>query len=179
MLNGDAARLAGIGNRRLFGAVLAFFLVALATIIGAWLFEKIGGYVPCELCLKQRWAYYFAVPLAALLLRPAADARPLARWGLAVLAVVMAASALLGAYHSGVEWGWWPGPSACTVGAGLSGGLPNLDTAKVIRCDEAQWRFLGLSFAGWNVVVSLALVALCLWGLRLPAAAQGSRIVSQ
>jgi disulfide bond formation protein DsbB len=91
----------------------------------------------------------------------------------------MAASALLGVYHSGVEWGWWPGPPVCTVGGGLSGGLPDLNTAKVIRCDEAQWRFLGLSFAGWNVVVSLALVALCLWSLRLPAAPQGSRTVSQ
>jgi len=179
MLNGDAARLASPGDRRIFNAVLVFFLVALATIIGAWGFEKIGGYVPCELCLKQRWAYYFAVPLAALLLRPAAGGRPLARWGLAVLALVMAASALLGVYHSGVEWGWWPGPPVCTVGAGLSGGLPDLNTAKVIRCDEAQWRFLGLSFAGWNVVVSLALVALCLWSLRLPTAPQGSRTVSQ
>ena len=179
MLNGDAARLASPDDRRIFNAVLVFFLVALATIIGAWGFEKIGGYLPCELCLKQRWAYYFAVPLAALLLRPAAGGRPLARWGLAVLALVMAASALLGVYHSGVEWGWWPGPPVCTVGAGLSGGLPDLNTAKVIRCDEAQWRFLGLSFAGWNVVVSLALVALCLWSLRLPAAPQGSRTVSQ
>jgi len=179
MLNGDAARLASPDDRRIFNAVLVFFLVALATIIGAWGFEKIGGYVPCELCLKQRWAYYFAVPLAALLLRPAAGGRPLARWGLAVLALVMAASALLGVYHSGVEWGWWPGPPVCTVGGGLSGGLPDLNTAKVIRCDEAQWRFLGLSFAGWNVVVSLALVALCLWSLRLPAAPQGSRTVSQ
>ena len=79
MLNGGAARLASPGDRRIFNAVLVFLLVALATIIGAWGFEKLGGYVPCELCLKHRWAYYVAVPLAALLLRPAADGRPLAR----------------------------------------------------------------------------------------------------
>jgi len=179
MLKAGTARLAGRADNRLFGTVLIFFLVSLATIAAAWGFERFGNYVPCDLCLKQRWAYYFAVPLAALLLRPAADGRPLARWGLALLALVMAASALLGVYHSGVEWGWWPGPPVCTVGGGLSGGLPDLNTAKVIRCDEAQWRFLGLSFAGWNVVVSLALVALCLWSLRLPAAPQGSRTVSQ
>jgi disulfide bond formation protein DsbB len=180
MLNGSTARPASLGDRRLFNAVLVFFLVALATIVAAWGFQKIGGYVPCELCLKQRWPYYFAVPLAALLLRPAADGRPLARWGSAVLALTMVASALLGIYHSGVEWGWWPGPPVCTVGGGLSGGLPNLETARVIRCDEAQWRFLGLSFAGWNVVVSLALVALCLWGMRpTEGARQGSSTVSQ
>jgi disulfide bond formation protein DsbB len=181
MLNSGLTVPESPGDRRMLNAVLVFFGVALATIVAAWGFEKIGGYVPCELCLKQRWAYYFAVPFAALMLRPAADGRPLARWGLAVLGLAMAASAGLGAYHSGVEWGWWPGPTVCTGGGGLSGGLPNLDTAKVIRCDEAQWRFLGLSFAGWNVVVSLALVALCLWGMRRPAALtpQGSRTVSQ
>jgi disulfide bond formation protein DsbB len=181
MLNGGTARLARLADNRLFNAVLLFFLVALATIAAAWGFERIGGYVPCDLCLKQRWPYYFAVPLSALLLRPAADARPLARWGLAILAVAMAASALLGVYHSGVEWGWWTGPQACSVGGGLSGGIPDLATARVIRCDEAQWRLLGLSFAGWNVVVSLALAALCLWGMRGSPRHehQGSSTVSQ
>ena len=181
MLNSGPAVPESPGDRRMLHAVLVFFAVALATIVAAWGFEKIGGYVPCELCLKQRFAYYFAVPFAALMLRQAADGRPLARWGLAVLGLAMAASAGLGAFLSGVVWGWWPGPQVCTGGGGLSGGLPDLDTAKVIRCDEAQWRFLGLSFAGWNVVVSLALVGLCLWGMRRPAAPtpQGSRTVSQ
>ena len=181
MLKGDTARLAGVADHRLFSAVLLFFLLALATIAAALAFERYGGYVPCELCLKQRWAYYFAVPLSALLLWPAADGHRLARFGLILLAVAMAANALLGIYHSGVEWHWWAGPQVCSTGGGLSGGLPNLDTARVIRCDEAQWRLLGLSFAGWNVVVSLALAALCLWGLRgAPRSEhQGSSTVSQ
>ena len=105
MLKTGTARLAGPADNRLFGAVLLFFLVALATIAAAWGFERFGGYIPCDLCLQQRWAYYFAVPLSALLLRPAADGRQLARWGLVVLAVAMAVNALLGIYHSGVEWG--------------------------------------------------------------------------
>jgi|SoiMethySBSTD1v2_1073268.scaffolds.fasta_scaffold613788_2 disulfide bond formation protein DsbB len=181
MLKAGTARLAGRADNRLFGTVLIFFLVSLATIAAAWGFERFGNYVPCDLCLKQRWAYYFAVPLSALLLRPAADGLKLARWGLVVLAAAMAANALLGIYHSGVEWHWWAGPSVCSTGGGLSGGLPNLDTARVIRCDEAQWRFLGLSFAGWNVVVSSGLVALCLWGMRSTPRRehQGSSTVSQ
>jgi disulfide bond formation protein DsbB len=181
MLKAGTARLANPADMRLFSAVLVFFLVALATIGAAWGFERFGGYVPCELCLKQRWAYYFAVPLSALLLRPAADGRRLARWGLVVLAAAMAANAVLGIYHSGVEWHWWAGPQLCSMGGGLSGGLPNLDTARVIRCDEAQWRLLGLSFAGWNVVVSLLLIGLCLWGLRGAPwrDRQGSSTVSQ
>jgi disulfide bond formation protein DsbB len=30
-----------------------------------------------------------------------------------------------------------------------------------VRCDEAAWRLLGLSFAGWNVVTSLLLAGGC------------------
>ena len=161
MLNGGTARLARPAENRLFNAVLLFFLVALATIAAAWGFERIGGYIPCDLCLKQRWPYYFAVPLAALLLRPAADARPLARWGLAILAVAMAASALLGVYHSGVEWGWWTGPQACAgnIPRGLSPEQLKkyLFGAKMVRCDETAWAMWGISMAGWNAILSAAL----------------------
>ncbi|HAH66070.1 MAG TPA: disulfide bond formation protein B, partial [Rhizobiales bacterium] len=34
----------------------------------------------------------------------------------------------------------------------------------VIRCDEASWRFLFLSFAGWNAVVSAFLAGIAAWG---------------
>ena len=42
------------------------FVVTLATIIGAWVFEY-AGYPPCELCLKQRLAYYLAIPISLLM----------------------------------------------------------------------------------------------------------------
>ena len=65
----------------------------------------------------------------------------------------------LGTYHSGVEWGFWQGPTDCTgpvVNLGSAGDLlSRLDTVKVVRCDEVQWRFLGLSLAGYNVLISL------------------------
>jgi disulfide bond formation protein DsbB len=78
------------------------------------------------------------------------------------------ANAGLGAYHSGVEWGWWQGPTTCTgplvnlpSAANL---LEQLDKVKVVRCDEVQWRFLGLSLAGYNVLISLLMTALALVG---------------
>jgi disulfide bond formation protein DsbB len=46
-------------------AAVLILAVALATILGAWVFEY-AGYAPCELCLMQRWAYYAAIPLAVL-----------------------------------------------------------------------------------------------------------------
>jgi disulfide bond formation protein DsbB len=143
-------------------AVLAVFAVSLATIAGAWGFE-LAGYPPCPLCHMQRWAYYTVIPLT-LVLFLVMNKTGLVRAGLVVCGLVMLAGGALGAYHAGVEWGFWPGPQSCAGGAGLSGGLPDLDKARVIRCDEAQLRILGLSFAGWNVVVSAFIAAIAFAG---------------
>jgi disulfide bond formation protein DsbB len=163
-------------------AAAAVFAITTATIVAAWGFE-LAGYLPCPLCLQQRWAYYAVVPLSGLLLGLLiADPRRagVVRRGLLLVALIMTAGAMLGAYHAGVEWKWWPGPATCDFGGGLSGGLPNLDTARAISCDEAQWRFLGQSFAGWNVIVSLVVVGLALWGARRPAdQGHGSSSASQ
>lgn len=154
-------------------AAFLIFAVALATILGAWVFEYFG-YAPCELCLKQRWAYYTGVPLALIvaLLTPRNPA--LARAGLTLLALLWLGSMVFGIYHSGVEWKWWAGPTTCTAQAGFSGGLPDLSKPAVL-CDTPAIRILGLSLAGWNAVISLGLALLAMAGLRT----QGSSSVSQ
>jgi disulfide bond formation protein DsbB len=150
-------------------------LGAMATLLGAWFFEYALGYAPCPLCLQQRIPYYIVIPLAVIV---AAGVR--ARWprrwlaaGLAVIALAMLVSAGLGAYHSGVEWKWWAGPAACgTLGELGSGNLlERVQTTRIVRCDEAAWRFLGLSLAGWNVLISLALAAIAAIGARSAARA--------
>lgn len=155
-------------------AALLILLVAFATIAGAWIFEYYG-YLPCELCLKQRWAYYAGVPLALIVALVAPHNPGLAKAGLVLLAVLWLGSMVFGIYHSGVEWKWWPGPSTCTAQAGFSGGLPDLSKPAVM-CDEPALRIFGLSLAGWNAVISLGLALVAFAGLRR---AQGSSSVSQ
>ena len=153
-------------------------LVALATIGGALVSEHVFGLVPCKLCLLQRQPYYWGIPLAILVaLAPQGLLRP----GLLVLSLVFLVSAGLGAYHSGVEWGWFLGPSDCGGGSGAAPGavgdfLQSLNNVRVVSCTEAAWRFLGLSLAGWNALVSLALAGLAVLGA---ARVQGSSSVSQ
>lgn len=154
-------------------AALIVFAVALATIIGAWIFEYFG-YPPCELCLKQRWAYYAGVPLAVIVAVLAPAHTGLARAGLGVLALLWFASMIFGIYHSGVEWKWWAGPATCGAQAGFSGGLPDL-SAPVVLCDTPAIRIFGLSLAGWNAVISLAMTLVALAGLKR----HGSSSVSQ
>ncbi len=152
-------------------AALAIAAVAAATLAGAWFFQLVLDIRPCPLCLEQRYAYYLALPLALVVAFAAARGAP--RWllltGFAVLLLAALANAWLGGYHAGVEWKFWEGPTDCSgplVDLGSAGTLlQRLDSVKVIRCDEVQWRFLGLSLAGYNVLISLAMAAIAAWGL--------------
>jgi disulfide bond formation protein DsbB len=88
--------------------------------------------------------------------------RPLAIAGAATMAV----GAGLGAYHAGVEQGWWPGPAGCS-GVDPSGLTPDellsrLSQTPLVRCDEIAWEFLGISMAGWNGLLSAGLAILWL-----------------
>jgi disulfide bond formation protein DsbB len=145
-------------------SLLVIFVVMFAAIAGAWIFEALG-FAPCHLCLLQRWAYYIVVPFSLVLYLLAPSQPGLVKPGLVLLALVLAGSAVFGAYHSGIEWKWWPGPSTCVGTGAVSSGLPDL-TKKVVLCDEAALRIFGLSLAGWNAVISAALCALALRAFR-------------
>ncbi|MBI3433653.1 MAG: disulfide bond formation protein B, partial [Proteobacteria bacterium] len=94
------------------------------------------------------------------------------RRGAALLFVVVAlaflANAALGVYHAGVEWKWWAGPQDCSgpvAGLGAAANmLARMQATSLVRCDEAPWRFLGLSLAGYNALISAALAAVAALG---------------
>ena len=149
-----------------------FLTFAMAAVVGGALgFEHIGHYIPCKLCLEQRVPYYIGVPVMAL----AAISATL-RWPPVVTRVLLFAGGLLMAWslflairHSGVEWGWWAGPTDCGAVAGPAdtggkGVLDAIDTFVPPSCDKAAARLLGLSFAGWNAVASLVLAAVAFRG---------------
>jgi disulfide bond formation protein DsbB len=176
----NSAHARGEANPALTAAA-AVTAIAAATLSGAWYFQLVLDIVPCPLCLEQRYAYYLAIPLGALVALAAAKHAPRAvlLLGLAILALAALGNAGLGTYHAGVEWGLWQGPTECTGPIGNLGSaadmLKRLDTVKVIRCDEVQWRFLGLSLAGYNVLISLLMAAIAAWGIaRMGNPARGT-----
>lgn len=136
--------------------------LAAAAIIGALAAQHIWGIEPCALCYQQRYAYYVGIPaLFGALVLVAAEYPRAAALLFFLIALVFLTNFGLGVYHAGVEWKFWPGPDTCAQAPGVlspiggSGSLLNdLSNTRVIRCDEASWRFLGLSFAGWNVIAS-------------------------
>jgi disulfide bond formation protein DsbB len=156
-------------------AALAITVISAATLAGAWFFQLVLEILPCPMCLEQRYAYYFAVAFAAVLALAAAKGAPrgVLLAGLAILALAALGNAMFGAYHAGVEWGFWKGPTDCT-GTGFNPGsagslLDNLDKVKVVRCDEVQFRFLGLSLAGYNALISLLMAVIAAWGMAKTA----------
>jgi disulfide bond formation protein DsbB len=151
-------------------AALAIFVLSAATILGAWYFEFVLKLQPCPLCLQQRLPYHVVIPLS-LLMAIAALARapqPLLAVGFTAIMVVMLCGAALGAYHAGVEWRLWAGPTDCsgpiTDLTAKGSILGQLNSIHVVRCDEAAWRFLGISLAGYNVLISLLLAAIAGYG---------------
>jgi disulfide bond formation protein DsbB len=144
--------------------------LAAAAIGGAWLFQ-LAGYLPCELCLEERWPYYVGVPYALLTALicwrgPAGLRRP----ALALLGLLFLGSAGFGVYHAGVEWGFWQGPTGCTgpltSASSMTDFMQQLQTVKVVRCDAVAIRILGLSLAGWNAVVSFVIAGVAFAGVR-------------
>ena len=147
-------------------------IVGALTICGFFFFQYVLGYPPCPLCLDQRNAYYFSVPLAALLWLGAnhgASSKVLIA-GFAAIAVVMLWNTGLSVYHAGVEWKFWPGPADCSGPINSLGSASNmlkqLQDIRIVRCDEAAWRFLGISLAGYDVLVSLFLATTAAWGAK-------------
>jgi disulfide bond formation protein DsbB len=158
-------------------AFAGFVLAASAIVLGiALLSQYWGGLAPCELCLMQRWPWGIAITIS--LVAVLVGARPALPWVAMVLAVVFAAGVVFAFYHVGVEQKWFAGPSACTASATGAMSLEQmkqqiLGTAPVM-CDRVQWSLFGVSLAGWNLLASLIMTAICLAAFlqaRRPAAA--------
>jgi disulfide bond formation protein DsbB len=147
-------------------------IVCALTIAGFFFFQYVLGYPPCPLCLDQRMAFYVSVPLAILLLIgiSVGASRKVLMLGFIVIAAVMLWNTGLSAYHAGIEWKFWPGPNDCSGpvnGLGSTSNMLNrLKDIHIVRCDEAAWRFLGISLAGYDVLISLFLAMIAVWGAK-------------
>lgn len=169
--------------RSLVRLVLGNWLVtaglASAGMLGAaHAFETFGGLLPCHLCFVQRDVYWVAASVAALgLVLTSRRVDWAKRTATILLALIFLTGAGIAAYHAGVEWKWWPGPSSCSGGGAVNAGDISRflagDKARAPQCDQAAWVWLGLSMAGWNCLISLGLAGLS--GLAVRRGRQSSR----
>jgi disulfide bond formation protein DsbB len=160
---GITAQVSNPAAAAIFAGAASFLLLG-----GALTFQYVGGLAPCEMCIWQRWPHGFAVAvglIGGILLwtdvLPTNWARALAIGAIAGLLV----SGTLGVFHAGVEWKLWPGPAQCT-GFGYVPGQEDFKPLQIVRCDEAQWRLLGISLAGFNAIFSFGAAAIAALMLR-------------
>ena len=156
----------------------AFALAASLVLLGAaHAFERFGDLAPCNLCLKQREVYWGAVAIALVatlwhLISRGSRGTP--RIAAFLLAVVFATGAVTAVFHMGGELKWWDLPATCSGGgdinleslAALALGTGPIE--KVVMCDAVTWRFLGLSMAGWNAMISAILAVFSLLAAKRP-----------
>ena len=137
------------GASRLHQARLLALLVPTGLLGGALFSQYVGGLYPCEMCYWQRWPHGAAILLALTAFFIPARARLL----VLLAALAIAVSGAIGVFHAGVELGYWEGITHCTATGAAS--LQDILSVPLIRCDEVQWEFLGISMAGWKAILSL------------------------
>ena len=148
-------------TRAALARLLALLLPA-ALLAGAFGSEYLGGLNPCEMCWWQRYAHLAALVPAALAFTAPAGAQR-SRTLVLAAALAIAVSGAIGVYHAGVELKIFEGFTTCTStarGATTAELLRQITATPLIRCDQVQWSFLGVSMAGWNAILSLGGAAL-------------------
>ncbi|HFB2048627.1 MAG: disulfide bond formation protein B [Hyphomicrobiaceae bacterium] len=145
------------------------YIIALIVILLAFAFEYVGGYKACELCIQQRYSYYLGIPILFIaLLFVGLEKRGLAITLFLLTSLIFLLNVFLGSYHAGIEWGFWDGSTTCNYARhqhlveNNEGILALLQEMPTTSCGHVAWRFLGLSFAGWNVISSLILTICCI-----------------
>jgi disulfide bond formation protein DsbB len=145
-------------------------LLPFGLLAGAYVSQYVGGLYPCEMCWWQRWPHFAALPLAlgAFISR----GHRVQKTMVALAALAILASGLIGGFHAGIEYGWWEGITACSTTVQVGEGQSTLDAilnAPLTRCDVAPWTLLGISLAGYNFLIStLGALAIFAW-LRIGA----------
>jgi len=145
-------------------ARLIALLLPIALLGGAIGSQYLGGLIPCEMCMWQRWPHAAAILVAAVAFTSPADSSR-SRTLTLLAALGIAVSGAIGVYHAGVEAKIFEGFTTCTAnasGATTAEMLKQITHAPLIRCDQVQFRFLGISMAGWNAILSLGGGALVL-----------------
>lgn len=143
--------------------------VSVAVLAGAWFFQLVVGLVPCELCLAERWPWYAAAVISGLFL--GARRPEIERYAPALFGLLFLGAFCLAAYHVGVEQKWIAGPDACTAPASAHKAktieelTAEIMAAPTVRCEDIQWSFVGISLAGWDALLSLAMVGAA-WSAR-------------
>ena len=142
-------------NKYILNTVLVFSILSLAI---AYFIQYILNHKPCNLCLIERIPYISAVILISLIFIVNKFERVIA--GIVMLFFIF--GAIVSFYHVGIEQGFFSESLVCNLGSSTENLskedlLKQLESKTVISCKDVTFRFLGLSLATINTVISILL----------------------
>ena len=143
-----------LNNKLLLNGILAFCILSLSI---AYFIQYVLGHKPCNLCIIERIPYIAAIILISLIFILNRYQKIIS----SLILIFFIFGAVVSFYHFGIEQGFFSESLVCDLGNSRSltkeDLLNQLKKTEIVSCKDVTFRFLGLSPATINTVISLIL----------------------
>ena len=143
-----------LNNKLLLNGILAFSILSLSI---AYFIQYVLGHKPCNLCIIERIPYIAAIKLISLIFILNRYQKIIS----SLILIFFIFGTIVSFYHFGIEQGFFSESLVCDLGNGQPLNkedlLNQLKKAEIVSCKDVTFRFLGLSLATINTVISLIL----------------------
>ena len=157
-------------NKDIILSCLIFCLCGM--IISMAFFYEWKGYLPCELCYKERISYYITlIIMPIIIILQIFKKNRICYFIFIFLIFIFLFNSGLSIYHLGVEQKIFTGPEDCSGIIKKTNDInifyEQLKTVKVVRCDSPNLWIFGLSLTNWNIFMSLLIAFIALKATNL------------
>ena len=140
-------------NKLILNSILAFSFLSLAI---AYFIQYILGHEPCNLCLVERIPYLASLILISLIFIINKFEKLIA----SIVLLFFIFGSLVSFYHVGIEQGFFSESLVCDLGSAKENMskedlLKQLQNKTPVSCKDVSFRFLGLSLATINTIISI------------------------
>ena len=143
-----------LNNKLLLNGILAFSILSLSI---AYFIQYVLGHKPCNLCIIERIPYIAAIILISLIFILNRYQKIIS----SLILIFFIFGAVVSFYHFGIEQGFFSESLVCDLGNSQPLNkeelLNQLKKTEIVSCKDVTFRFLGLSLATINTVISLIL----------------------
>jgi len=143
-----------LNNKLILNGILAFSILSLST---AYFIQYVLGHKPCNLCIIERIPYIAAIILISLIFILNRYQKIIS----SLILIFFIFGAVVSFYHFGIEQGFFSESLVCDLGnsqpLNKEDLLNQLKMVEIISCKDVTFRFLGLSLATINTIISLIL----------------------
>ena len=143
-----------LNNKLLLNGILAFSILSLSI---AYFIQYMLGHKPCNLCIIERIPYIAAIVLISLIFILNRYQKIIS----SLILIFFIFGAVVSFYHFGIEQGFFSESLVCDLGnsqpLNKEDLLNQLKKTEIVSCKDVTFRFLGLSLATINTIISIIL----------------------